>query len=265
VNSCPTCETDNTQWWALKYYDHLKRFPSAVWVAVGLVLVAALSFPVITYIAGLPTELASFLRLTSALSVTLSTVIVMVVYLAKWPLRNYELFRQVVKNKRRPGLLILAALSVGVAIVLFVFIVLLLTMTTIVPESREDLTYLYIAGLYGGFIPFFVLALMLIGANGYTKRIEEEFPRPLYLDTNHLAKVTLQSVCDNLQMRDLKIVSMSRTDDGGLTIVVSRQVKSQKKDEKGEFITVSEEKRYIVEADEWAHICSLKEYTSGKK
>jgi len=61
-------------------------------------------------------------------------------------------------------------------------------------------------------------------------------------------------------MEGLQSVSINRAENGGLSMVVSRQVKVRERDEKtSEILVISDEKRYEVETDEWGYICSLKE------
>jgi hypothetical protein len=59
---------------------------------------------------------------------------------------------------------------------------------------------LVIAVLYEAFVPFLTLALMLVGVKRFTERLDKEFRRPIYLDTDKLAEVALKSVCDHLHI-----------------------------------------------------------------
>ncbi len=112
------------------------------------------------------------------------------------------------------------------------------------------------------FLPLLTLALMLAGVKSFTDNLNEKFPRPIYLNSNKLAEVALKSLGERLKVnwRDLRIISMSRAESGGLNMTVGQPIQSLKKingtpDEK----RVPDEKRYDVEVDEWAYILSLKE------
>ncbi len=345
---CPICGADNTQWLEFKKkkgFELLDQFPRWVWIAVGMVFVAILPLPFVACFAGLSpgSFLPPFIAAILALGLSIS-VIVAVVYVFKFPLRNRELLRQVKRKKRGPGLVMLAALSAGVSVLCSLGVVLLLwvalTFTpdgewairtrdletgccqslieeqgrlshpvwspdgeTIVFASNRDgdwdiyamnvdgtdltnltnnnaadrapswsydgskITFvsdrqgqwdifimdpdgrnpqllpgesrrvidpawspdgkkiafvvaspntfsvllsdqvgltrnlsLIIAMLYVGFVPFLILALMLVGVKSFTKRLDKEFPRPIYLDTDNLAKVALKSTRAHLHV-----------------------------------------------------------------
>ncbi len=114
-------------------------------------------------------------------------------------------------------------------------------------------------------IPLLTLALMLAGVKGFTDRLHEEFARPIYLNSNKLAEVTLKSLEERLKenWKDLRIISMNRTVSGGLSMTVGKPNESLK-DVSGtpDKKRVLNEKLYEVEADEWGYILSLKELKS---
>jgi len=146
-----------------------------------------------------------------------------------------------------------------------------------VPKISRTITV-----LLAGSIPLVTLAIMLLAVKSYTGRLDNEFPRPIYLDTNKLAPMALRSVEEHLQtgtigvapgggapsppsangqqVENLRIISMSRTDDGGLQLTVGRRFEVGKPIEGSpDSKLVPEEKRYDVEVNEWGYIRSLKE------
>jgi hypothetical protein len=357
---CPICGTDNGEWRDRKEFYYLGRFPfSLIWGSVGCVVF-------VTFLLGL------LLSPVGALLATVSSIVIAsTVYFLKFRLRDLELSRQVKGKGSGPGLVTLAMLCIGLALLLSIVIILLLQAAFFFTPVGEQTTtqggvelaqYLSLVNslLYGIFSPLLVLALMLVGVWFFSKRLDKDFPSPIYLDTDKLVRVTLKSAGIQLRMKaedglgpdilplppigieklseltdtvaslvrkmlniadekkselvvlsvagrreeglsfvfgqrggsayrvdsdlngqikgvagdpqlspqveEIRVASAIRTDSGGLNMVVSRQIKSEKWDEKtGEFIVISAEKRYEVEADEWGYICSLKEQAPAKK
>lgn len=67
------------------------------------------------------------------------------------------------------------------------------------------------------------------------------------------------------RVESLHIVSVDRSDSGGLKMVITRKIERAKKDEKTKETTfVTEDTRYEVEADEWGYIRSLQEKSDDK-
>ncbi|MBN1659472.1 MAG: PD40 domain-containing protein [Anaerolineae bacterium] len=67
------------------------------------------------------------------------------------------------------------------------------------------------------------------------------------------------------RVESLSIVSVDRTDSGGLKMVVTRKIEMEKKEEKTREVTfVTEDTRYEVETNEWGYIHSLQEKSDDK-
>lgn len=342
---CPICGADNTHWRKLTEFDHFRRFPLVVWIAIGGVLVTTLLLPAIAYCAGLSPESSQALLIAAILGLILSIALVVAIYVFKFTLRNYELVRRVRKEELLPGLVTSAVLLLGVATALSLAVLHLWSAPAV-------------ALVYGGFVPILNLALMLVGVRYFTEHLDKEFPGPIYLHTDDLVRVALKSIRAQLQMQtdeegpgmahsplpihmdaerlskatsvvaksvrellripankklellvlsltgrpggglsftfgrgdkqryrvesdlnnqimsfegsprleELHVISIGRTASGGLSLVVSRRVESEKKDEKtGEIMHVFEEKCHYIEADKWGYIHSLEELAPGKK
>lgn len=260
---CPTCETNNTQWRRLREFDHLKRFHPLVWLAIVILLIIAIYLPsIITYPVEVDTARFAPLRIASILAIAISIVVIVTVYLFRFGLRRYQLLHKV-RAKRHPGLILIAVLFLGVAVILSMAITLLLW-AVFALELTSDFPVI-IAVLYGVLFPSMTLALMLVGVWAYTRRLDKEFRRPLYLNINRLARLALNSVQIHLNGEPVQSISIDRNDKGGLVLVVSRQVEVVERKADGASITVPQNKRYEVETDEWGQICSVKEQPPQKK
>lgn len=128
--------------------------------------------------------------------------------------------------------------------------------------------------------PLLILSLMLFGAAGYVKSLEDKTHRPIYLNDRTMVKLAFDSFLEEMRTRlrgqdqpqpsnaqahvhsqpsnaQADVHSFQRTDSGGLEIVVSYKVEVQEKDDKGRMGTATKEVFYQVKTNEWAEVRSI--------
>lgn len=117
--------------------------------------------------------------------------------------------------------------------------------------------------------PLLVLSLMLFGAAGYVKKLDDEINRPIFLNDRKTVKVAFDSFLEEMKTRSrdeefphpshaqADVYSFERTASGGVEMIISYKVEVEEKDDKGGKRMVTKEVFYRVQANEWAEVRSI--------
>ncbi len=276
---CPTCESDNSSWFALESHERLGLFPSWAWLG-AIAVVSLQQWAYLFLRGGWVPKLAWGAALLESLPISLiALVTAAVIYAAREPLRRYELKRKLKLGGFRPSLTLLAVFAVllGTAVALTTTLFVIVIFDLFVSAESADFMRAMASTAPMFALPFITAAIMLLGANTYHRRLQTRFPTPIYCDANQMCEVVLRALgttylaphrvkvekndpdedeAPNLRApTHLEVESASRNQAGGLELVVREHVTVWEADQRNsKFTGKSDAAVYDISTDEWAQI-----------
>jgi hypothetical protein len=192
--------------------------------------------------------------------------IVLFVYFLRDQLYSYH-WSWPVRKGRRPGIVQLAGIALAMFLVLILFTALLPLVWSVETPTVETfgLSEQYFArGVLTAFLlsmsfASFVLFLMLLDAADYIARRNEQTAPPIYMNVNKLLKIVLDTVHKHLKAASSTLLSLERTDPGGLKLLLSVLLETADEDKDTGKDKAKAPSKYEVESDQWGFLVSLEE------
>jgi hypothetical protein len=253
-NICPYCGVDNSGARALSTLgggERLRRF--FVNFTGILALIFALA-PLVTPFVRRSLGPYISIGVSTVLAVFLSCLIVFFSYSLKAKLRDYSWSRRVKKGLRpSPILIMIVALVIALA----------LALAFVATYKDEGSSKLLNSLMYSGIFILFSLAFALGAAVQYVQYLDSamQLPEPIFAHEGRLVRVITESAQRKLACSNsLRLLEIERTSAGGAAILFSHYGEVECKMAKdGTPMVVREERTWLVVANEWGNIISLKE------
>ncbi|MDY7039971.1 MAG: hypothetical protein SVX38_03830 [Chloroflexota bacterium] len=251
---CPFCGADNSGARVLSARGEGGRLLHFFGTATGILAMLFALAPLITPF--LRSFLGPYINvvMSMAFPVFLSLLLIFLTYSMKNSLRDY-LWSQRVKKRLRPPLTLIMALSLVAA--------LMLTGLFVVTYKNEGSSSLRNSLLYSGIFIFFSLAFILATALQYANYLDGtmRWPEPIFAQEDRLVRVITESAQRKLgDKAPLYLLEMERTPAGGAEILFAHYGDPEYRVTKnGDPITVQEERKWLLTANEYGNIVSLRE------
>ncbi|MCR4405570.1 MAG: hypothetical protein NUW24_01405 [Anaerolineae bacterium] len=254
-NICPFCGADNSGARALSAQgggDRLRRFFLNFPGVLALIFALA---PLVSPFARRSLGPYISIGVSTVLAVFLSCLIVFFSYSLKGKLRDYSWGRRVKKGLRPSPILIMIAALVAALALALVFIA---------TYKDEGYSRLLNSLMYSGIFIFFSLAFALGAAQQYAAYLDGtmQLPEPVFAHEDRLVRVITKSAQRKLgDKTPLRLLEMERRPTSGVVILFAHYGDPEYKptgDGKNT-ITVREERKWKVVADEWGNILSIRE------
>ena len=253
-NICPYCGADNSGARALRAQGGGRQLQRFFVNPVGILAIIFALGPLITPLMQGKLGLYINISVCTVLAVFLSCLIVFFSYSLKTPFRSYSWSRRVKKGLRPPLILIMVVALVAALALALLFIA---------TYKDEGSSKLLNSLMYSGIFIFFSLAFALAAALQYVQYLDSEMqlPEPIFAHEDRLLRVIIESARQRLDNRTrLYLLEMERTHTSGAKILFAHYSDPEYKTTKdGKIITVQEERKTLVVADEWGNILSLRE------
>ena len=254
-NVCPYCGADNSGARALSAQGGGERLRRFFLNFVGvLALIFALA-PLITPFARRSLGPYISIGVSTVLAVFLSCLIVFFSYSLKARFRDYSWSRRV-KEGFHPSLILIMIVALVIALAL--------ALAFVATYKNEGYSRLLNSLMYSGIFIFFSLAFALGAAQQYAAYLDGtmQLPEPIFAHEDRLARVITESAQRKLGDKiPLRLLEMERKSTGGAAIIFAHYGDPEYKptgDGKNT-ITVREERKWKVVADEWGNILSIRE------
>jgi len=253
-NICPFCGADNSGARALSTLGGGERFRRFFLNFPGILALIFALAPLVTLFARRSLGPYISIGISTVLAVFLSCLIVFFSYSLKGKLRDYSWSRRVKKGLwPSPILIMIVALVIALA----------LALAFVATYKDEGSSHLLNSLMYSGIFIFFSLAFALGAAQQYVGYLDGtmQLPEPIFAHEDRLARVITESAQRKLgNITPLHPLEMERTGGGGATILFAHYGEAECKMAKdGTPIIVREERKWLVVANEWGNILSLKE------
>jgi len=253
-DECERCDSDLTAWRKeLELLPSTPQLPQPqLWllIAVSLALVPIFVLALIL----LPVDLERIL-----LASVLSVVVAFAIYALRFHIREYQWLNKV---KPRPGLsIVLLLIAALVAAIILGLAMRMLNRVWAGDELSLVQKLFFFLGLVTtcvGLAAALSLSFVLIYGGGLDDRV----PQPIYMDMNKLSNLVLDDVKKRMDMNDVGVLSIWRTQDGGVAIKFRKTEKALVKTNPtggGRVVSGSNVARpiWIVKGDRWGRVKSI--------